>query len=118
MAIAREINSAGLSALACQAITGSKSLTVTAAGGTQAAATALTSALNIVTTCVLGANGVILPVNEAGDLITVSNTTAANLYVYPPVGGAMSGGTANIPWMMAPNWTEDFLQTSALNYTT
>lgn len=118
MAIQREIQSAGLSALACQAITGSQSLTVTAAGATQATATALSSATNIVTTCALGANGVILPVNQPGDSIIVSNVTAATLYVYPPVGGALAGATINQPYALAPNTTEDFLQTSALNYST
>lgn len=117
MAIQREINSSGFSGMACTAIAGSKSLTLTAAGATQATATALPSAINIVTTCTLGASGVILPVNEDGDSILVCNTTAANLYVYPPVGGAMAGGTANVPLMMAPNSTEEFIQTSALNYT-
>lgn len=118
MAIQREILSSGFSGMACQAITGSLSLTVAAAGTTQATATALGSATNIVTTCVNGANGVILPVNSPGDTIIVSNTTSATLYVYPPVGGALSGSATNAPYALAPNVTEDFLQTSALNYST
>ncbi len=114
--IAREIQSAGLSALACMAITGSQSLTVTAAGATQATATALSSAVNIITTCTEAASGVQLPVNQPGDSIQVVNATSANLRVYPPTGGALAGGTANIPFTMAPNSSEDFTQTSALNY--
>lgn len=116
--IAREVQAAGLSALAAQAICGSKSLTVTAAGATQATATALTSALNVVTTCTEAACGVLLPANDAGDSIVVCNATSANLRVYPPVGGAFNGGTANIPYTMAPNSSEEFFQTSTVNYTT
>ena len=98
MPIAREIASSGLSGLACQAITGSLSLTVTAAGATQATATALSSATNVITTCTEAASGVILPVNQAGDTIVVCNATSANLRVYPPVGGTMNGGTVNVPY--------------------
>ncbi len=115
--IAREISASGLSGLACNAICGSQSLTVTAAGTTQATATALSSAFNVVTTCALGANGVQLPVNQPGDSIQVCNATSANCYVYPPTGGSFSGGTANIPFCMGPNASEEFTQISATNYT-
>ncbi len=116
--IARELVSSGLSPLVAFSICGSRSLTVTAAGATQGTATALTSALNVVTTCTEAACGVILPVNDIGDSITVCNATSSNLRVYPPVGGAFNGGTANIPYTMAPNSTEEFFQTGTANYTT
>lgn len=116
--IARELVSSGLSALAAFSISGSRSLTVTAAGATQATATALTSAVNIITTCTEAASGVLLPVNDICDSIVVCNATSANLRVYPPVGGALAGATANQPYSMAPNSSEEFFQVSALNYTT
>lgn len=117
MAIQREISSAGFSGPASAAVAGSRSLTVTAAGGTTSTATALTTAINIITTCALGADGVKLPIVEIGDTIAVANATSANLYVYPPTGGAFNGGTANVPYCMAPNSQEDFIQTStAGNY--
>lgn len=114
--ISREILGAGFSPLQVVAIGGSRSTAVTAAGATQATATALVSALNIVTTCTEGASGVILPVNDLADTISVVNATSANLRVYPPVGGAFSGATVNVPYTMAPNSSEEFIQTSALNY--
>ncbi len=114
--IARELASSGLSALAAQSVTGSRSLTVTAAGTTTGTATALTSALNVITTCTEAANGVILPANDAGDDITVVNATSANLRVYPPAGGAFSGGTANVPFTMAPNSQKTFYQIGTANY--
>lgn len=116
--IARELVSSGLSSLAAFSIAGSRSLTVTAAGATQGTATALTSALNVVTTCTEAACGVLLPVNDIGDSITVCNATSANLRVYPPTGGAFNGGTANVPYTMAPNSTEEFFQVGTANYTT
>lgn len=116
--IARELVSSGLSSLAAFSIAGSRSLTVSAAGATQATATALTSALNVVTTCTEAASGVLLPVNDIGDSITVCNATANNVRVYPPVGGTLAGGTANVPYTMAPNSSEEFFQVGTANYTT
>lgn len=116
--IARELMSSGMSAQAALAVSGSRNLAVTAAGGTQATATAIGAAFNIITTCTEAASGVILPVYDIGDSIIICNATSANARVYPPVGGAFSGGTANQPYTMAPNSTEEFFQTSTVNYTT
>ena len=114
--IAREMSSSGLSALAAQAVLGSRSLTVTAAGTTQATATAMSSALNVITTCTEAAGGVLLPVNDLGDSIRVVNATSANCRVYPPSGGALNGGTANIPFTLGANSAADFVQTGTANY--
>lgn len=115
--IARELMGAGLGSNATTAICGSRALTVTAAGATQATATAISSSVNVITTCTESASGVILPVNEICDSIIVCNATANNLRVYPPSGGAFSGGTANVPFTMAPNSTEEFFQVGTANYT-
>jgi len=116
--IARELASSGLSGLTAQAILGSRSLTVTAAGTTQGTATALTSAVNVITTCTEAASGVLLPVNDLCDVIQVINATSSNLRVYPPSGGSFNGGTANIPYTMAPNSSEEFTQIGTANYAT
>lgn len=116
--IAAELLGSGLSPLATQAITGSRALTVTAAGTTQGTATALTAAVNVVTTCTEAASGVILTAYAAGDSIMVCNATTSNLRVYPPVGGTLSGASANVPLTMAPNSSEEFVQVGTLNYTT
>lgn len=115
--IARELVSSGLSPLAAFSISGSRSLTITAAGSTQATATAMTSAINVVTTCTEAASGVLLPINDIADSIIVCNATSANLRVYPPIGGTMSGSTVNVPFTMAPNSTEEFFQVGTLSYT-
>lgn len=115
--IARELCSSGLSSLAAFAISGSRSLTVSAAGATQATATALSSAVNVITTCTEAASGVLLPVNDICDSIIVCNATSANLRVYPPVGGNLNGGTTNVPFTMAPNSAEEFYQVGTANYT-
>lgn len=116
--IAREISAAGFSGLAAQAILGSRSLTVSAAGATQATATALSSAFNVVTTCTEAASGVLLPVNDLCDEIIVVNATTANLRVYPPSGGSFNGGTANVPLTMGPNTRNTFYQIGTANYST
>ena len=116
MTIARELQSAGLSALAASSIAGTKALTVTAAGVTAATATDLAAAFNVVTTCTEAACGVQLPANDGGDSIVVVNATANNLRVYPPTGGAFSGATADVPYTMAANSVKTFYQTSTVNY--
>lgn len=116
--ISREILGSGFSPLQVTAISGSRATSVAAAGATQATATAVICSLNVVTTCTEGASGVILPVNEIADTILIVNSTSANLRVYPPVGGAFCGATANVPYTMAPNSAEEFTQTSAVNYST
>jgi hypothetical protein len=114
--IAREMLGSGLSPVAISAIIGSRSLTLTAAGVTQATATALPAALNVVTTCTEAACGAILAAYDIGDSVRVVNATANNLRVYPPVGGALNGGTTNAPFTLAGNSAADFVQTSALNF--
>lgn len=115
--IARELIGSGLSPLAASSICGSRSLTLTAAGTTQGTATLLPAAINVITTATATARGVILNVNEIGDSITVCNATAENLLVFPPSGGAFNGGTANVPFIMAPNSTEEFFQVGTANFT-
>ena len=62
---------------------------------TQAGATALTGAVNVVTTG-NASDGVRLPADRsAGDMMYVVNTSTNGAKVYPPVGGAINGGTAN-----------------------
>jgi hypothetical protein len=39
-----------------------------------------------------------------------------SVYVYPPVGGKINNGTANIPIMIAPNSAIDFTCVDNLNF--
>ena len=118
MTIAREVMAAGGGSGLSAAVRGSYSLTVTAAGVAAATATALTTSLNVITTCTEAACGVILPANDIGDSITVINATANNARVYPPTGGAFNGGTANVPVTLGANKGTTFFQTGTANYGT
>lgn len=69
---------------------------VAATGNSQATAKLVADDLNIVTgATATSADGLILPTWPAGDSLTVVNTTAAALDVFPPVGKAINGGSAN-----------------------
>lgn len=93
--------------------------TVSAAGTTQAAATALTAVNNIVTTVASG-SGVRLPITptvSANDRLHVANHGANALAAYPPVGGKLSNNAANVPAMIAVNKCADFICIDGTNYT-
>ena len=87
---------------------------ITAAGSSQGAGTALTAEMNIVSTVSSGANGVVLPTAIAGMTVTITNTTANSLLVYPASGGtinslgtntAFAQGTTTIQFI-APTTTQ------------
>ena len=87
---------------------------ITAAGSSQGAGTALTAEMNIVSTVSSGANGVVLPTAIVGMTVTITNTTANSLLVYPASGGtinslgtntAFAQGTTTIQFI-APTTTQ------------
>jgi hypothetical protein len=85
--------------------------TIAAAGADQATATAITAGLTVVSTAtVTTADGVRLPANwGVGETITIVNTTAVALDVFPPVGGAINGGTANAAKALVANMSGDYI---------
>jgi len=96
MALAKELVATGLFVNTAKAVGGSVVTGITAGTTqTQAGATALTGAINVVGTVGTTSDGVILPVAEVGDSVFVRNAGANTAKVYPPVGGAVNGGTAN-----------------------
>lgn len=69
---------------------------VAATGNSQATAKLVADDLNIVTSATsTSADGLILPTWPAGDSLTVVNTTAVALDVFPSVGKAINGGSTN-----------------------
>lgn len=114
MAFAARVGRA-LSPLAVQALLQDQALTVSAAGTTAAAATDLSAAFNVITTCVLGADGVQIPFAEPGDEVWVVNTTAITLYAYPQTGGAFNGQTTNAPVAIAPGRGALFKYTNTIS---
>ena len=67
---------------------------ISAAGTVQANATAITKELNVVSTVASGA-GVVLPTAVAGMVLTITNTSANNLLVYPASGGTINALSSN-----------------------
>lgn len=71
--------------------------TITAfASGGQASATALTGEFNNVTTCATAGDSVKLPAAALGKSITVKNSGAASLAVFPATGDAINALAANL----------------------
>jgi hypothetical protein len=98
-----ELQGSGFSPLQQVAIVGVTAQTFTAAGATQAAATAITTTNTYITTASEG-HGAILPsASGVGDGLKVCNSTSVDEYIYPPVGYKLNGGTTNAPLLLAPN---------------
>lgn len=71
------------------------------AGGGQASATPLPTALNRVTTVATAADSVMLPIAKAGLNIFVKNTSANSLNVFPASGDAINALSANAAYALA-----------------
>ena len=85
---------------------------ISAAGSTQGTATALTTDFNVVSTVLVG-NGVSLPTALAGYRITVFNTSANALAVYPLGNGIINSAAANVAFSLPAGDRLDFLCTAA-----
>lgn len=94
--IQKNLMGSGLVAEAAKSIAGRVVTGLTAAGSSsQANSLGIYSEINVVTTTAANA-GVRLPANlSAGDSIVIANNGANTLFVYPPVGGILNGGSAN-----------------------
>ena len=81
---------------------------ISANGTTQAQATAITKEMNIVST-VLSTQGVVLPTAVAGMVITITNTSANALLVYPAVNGIINTQSANAAYSQPAGATLQFI---------
>jgi hypothetical protein len=90
---------------------------ISAAGTTQATGTVLAKAINVVST-VLSGNGVVLPVAVAGMRITVINTSANVLAVYPAVNGIINAAAANVAYSAPAGAKLDFVSTTTTQWYT
>lgn len=116
MALAKEMVANGLFVNTAKAVGGSVVTGVTAGTTqTQAGATALTGANNVVGTVANANDGVILPVAEVGDSVYVRNAGANTAKVYPPVGGSVNGGTANAAVTLASGASTVFRYVSTVD---
>lgn len=93
--ILKNLIGVGFNGEQAKSVAGRVTNTITAAGSSsQANSTAVYSEINNVT--VGAANtGVRLPSGEAGDSMVIANSKTETLFVYPPVGGTINGGSTN-----------------------
>lgn len=92
------------------------SASITAAGSTQGTATAITSTVTFITSAAAG-TGVILPVPDDGDKVTIVNHAANAVQIYPPVGLTIDGGAANAPLLLPQGCGIDLIGTTTTNWT-
>jgi len=93
------------------------SAAVSAAGSTQATATALVSSINNVTVVAAAADGVRLPTAVAGMRILVRNTDAADiLKIYPATGGQINALGANTAYSLAISTSIQLFATSTTQW--
>jgi hypothetical protein len=90
---------------------------ITAAGSTQATATALTRPINVVST-VSASTGVILPAVPAGARVIVMNTSGTALNTYPPSGAAINSAATNAAYSMPAGTRLEFISVSATQWYT
>lgn len=90
---------------------------ISAAGTVQSNATALTTQFNVVSTVSAG-QGVRLPTAIAGMRITVLNTSAANLNVYPATSGIINSAAANAAYVQPAGSRLDYISTSTTQWYT
>jgi hypothetical protein len=95
------------------------SAAVSAAGATQATATALVSNINNVTVMAAAADGVRLPTAVAGMRILVRNSDAADaLKIYPATGGTINALAANAAYSLSIGTTIELMATTATQWYT
>lgn len=87
------------------------------AGATQGTATQLSKDFNVVSTVASG-TGVKLPVSSGGHKITVFNTGANTLRVYPSTGSQINNGGVNGAYQLASGGKLEFLSVSAIQWYT
>jgi hypothetical protein len=90
---------------------------ISAAGTVQGNATAITKDFNVVSTVASGA-GVILPTAIAGYRITVINTSANALAVYPATSGIINSAAANAAYSQPAGSRLDYISTTTTQWYT
>jgi len=97
------------------AVTMGVDASVTAAGTTQGTATALTKTYNIINTATAN-QGVKLQDCSAGLRVTVFNSTAVTIKIYPTTGESINDLSANTALSLGPDKGRDFIGISATQW--
>ena len=102
MPLATDMMGGGTSAGQAKAINGNRNLTLSAAGTTQATATAIKATNNVFTTVAASA-GAVLPNANQADTVRIYNRGANALTIYPPVGSRIFPASTNTGISLATN---------------
>lgn len=97
MPLAIELQGLGFAPAQLQTLFGKRAI-VAAAGAAQTDAAAITKS-NVAVTGANGTTGVILPVCQVGESVTIVNDSGSTLKVYPPIGDAI--GVPGTSWSAA-----------------
>jgi len=82
---------------------------IAAAGTTQGTATAISKELNLISSVPSTANGIVLPTAVAGMVLTITNSTANAMLVYPASGAAINSLAANAAFTHTAGATLQFV---------
>ena len=88
---------------------------ISAAGSTQGTATALTKAFNVVSSVSAG-QGVVLPTAVAGMRVTIVNTSANTVIIYPAAGGTINSLATNAGHSLPTVGRLDYIATSTTQW--
>jgi hypothetical protein len=88
---------------------------ISAAGSSQGTATALTKAFNVVSTVSAG-QGVVLPTAVAGMRVTIVNTSANTVIIYPAAGGTINSLATNAGHSLPTVGRLDYIATSTTQW--
>jgi hypothetical protein len=101
--IGAKLFGSGLTGLAVQALCQDVGTSLTATGTTQATALELVNADNDVTSVSSGAGVKLLSTASAGDMLSVFNSGANPLKVYPDLASQINSLPVNIPMALSPS---------------
>jgi hypothetical protein len=90
---------------------------ITGTGTTQGTGTVLSKEINIVSTVAAGANAVVLPTAVTGMVVTVTNTTANTMLVFPAAGAQINSLGANISFSQSTTTIQFIAPSSTQWYT-
>jgi hypothetical protein len=110
-------NISGANVIATNNMVFSVATAISAAGTAQGNATAITKDFNVVSTVASGA-GVRLPTAIAGYRITVINTSANALLVYPATSGIINSAAANASYSQPAGARLDYISTTTTQWYT
>jgi hypothetical protein len=82
---------------------------IAAAGTTQGTATAISKELNLISSVPSTANGIVLPTAVAGMVLTITNSTANAMLVYPASGAAINSLATNAAFTHTAGATLQFV---------